>query len=199
MGPALAQPLQAFVQSVLLGMAAGLLYDLLRAFRLKLPRLTSPLDILYCLTVSAAVFLFTLYRAQGQLRLYLWLGVLGGCVLFFTVFSPLLRPVWGFWVDTLAFLLHLAAIPLRGAENLCKKIAGHGKNLFYFIRKCYTIKTTRGNRRLQKGGRRRGKGKKAAKAKIRRQHHHQGPDPGDPGGHRRAAAKPPRSGAGRRG
>ena len=56
MGPALAQPLQAFVQSVLLGMAAGLLYDLLRAFRLKLPRLTSPLDILYCLTVSAAVF-----------------------------------------------------------------------------------------------------------------------------------------------
>ena len=122
MGPALAQPLQAFVQSVLLGMAAGLLYDLLRAFRLKLPRLTSPLDILYCLTVSAAVFLFTLYRAQGQLRLYLWLGVLGGCVLFFSVFSPLLRPVWGFWVDTLAFLLHLAAIPLRGAENLCKKI-----------------------------------------------------------------------------
>ena len=68
MGPALAQPLQAFVQSILLGMAAGLLYDLLRAFRLKLPRLTAPLDILYCVTVSGAVFLFTLYRAQGQLK-----------------------------------------------------------------------------------------------------------------------------------
>ena len=63
----------------------------------------------------------------------------------------------------------------------------------------YIKTSTRGNRRLQKGGRRRGKGKKAAKAKIRRQHYHQGPDPGDPGGHRRAAAKPPRSGAGRRG
>ena len=199
MAPALSQPLLLFCQAILLGMAAALLYDLLRAFRLRLPRLTSALDILYCMAAGLAVFLFMLRRAQGQLRLYLLLGAVGGGVLFFTAFSPFLRPVWDFWVDTLAFLLHLTAIPLRGAENLCKKIGRWGKNLFYFIRKCYTIKTTRGNRRLQKGGRRRGKGKKAAKAKIRRQHHHQGPDPGDPGGHRRAAAKPPRSGAGRRG
>ena len=180
-------------------MAAALLYDLLRAFRLRLRRLTGVLDILYCILAGTAVFLFTLYRARGQMSLLLLLGLAGGAAVFFRFLSRPLQPVWTFWVDTLAFLLHLIAIPLRGMERLCKKIAGHGKNLFYFIRKCYTIKTTRGNRRLQKGGRRRGKGKKAAKAKIRRQHHHQGPDPGDPGGHRRAAAKPPRSGAGRRG
>ncbi|HJB30690.1 MAG TPA: spore cortex biosynthesis protein YabQ [Candidatus Oscillibacter excrementavium] len=199
MGPALAQPLQAFVQSILLGMAAGLLYDLLRAFRLKLPRLTAPLDILYCVTVSGAVFLFTLYRAQGQLRLYLCLGALGGCILFFTVFSPLLRPVWGFWVDTLAFLLHLAAVPLRGAENLCKKIGKHGKNLFYFIRKCYTIKSIKQRGQIYKGGRRHGKGRTAAKAAVQRAHSHKALDPGGPGGHRAAAAQPPQSGPGRPG
>ena len=45
MAPALSQPLLLFCQAILLGMAAALLYDLLRAFRLRLPRLTSALDI----------------------------------------------------------------------------------------------------------------------------------------------------------
>ena len=61
-------------------MAAALLYDLLRAFRLRLPRLTSALDILYCMAAGLAVFLFMLRRAQGQLRLYLLLGAVGGGV-----------------------------------------------------------------------------------------------------------------------
>ena len=152
MAPALSQPLLLFCQAILLGMAAALLYDLLRAFRLRLPRLTSALDILYCMAAGLAVFLFMLRRAQGQLRLYLLLGAVGGGVLFFTAFSPFLRPVWDFWVDTLAFLLHLTAIPLRGAENLCKKIGRWGKNLFYFIRKCYTIKNTKQGFTKEAGG-----------------------------------------------
>ena len=73
MAPALSQPLLLFCQAILLGMAAALLYDLLRAFRLRLPRLTSALDILYCLAAGMAVFLFMLRRAQGQMRLYLLL------------------------------------------------------------------------------------------------------------------------------
>lgn len=67
MAPALSQPLLLFCQAILLGMAAALLYDLLRAFRLRLPRLTSALDILYCMAAGLAVFLFMLRRAQGQL------------------------------------------------------------------------------------------------------------------------------------
>ena len=153
MAPALSQPLLLFCQAILLGMAAALLYDLLRAFRLRLPRLTSALDILYCMAAGLAVFLFMLRRAQGQLRLYLLLGAVGGGVLFFTAFSPFLRPVWDFWVDTLAFLLHLTAIPLRGAENLCKKLAD-GKNLFYFISQMlYNKKSPSTDRRLYKGWR----------------------------------------------
>lgn len=142
MAPALSQPLLLFCQAILLGMAAALLYDLLRAFRLRLPRLTSALDILYCMAAGLAVFLFMLRRRRGSCGCICCWGAVGGGVLFFTAFSPFLRPVWDFWVDTLAFLLHLTAIPLRGAENLCKKIGRWGKNLFYFIRKCYTIKAS---------------------------------------------------------
>ena len=39
MAPALSQPLLLFCQAILLGMAAALLYDLLRAFRLRLPQM----------------------------------------------------------------------------------------------------------------------------------------------------------------
>lgn len=150
MAPALSQPLLLFCQAILLGMAAALLYDLLRAFRLRLPRLTSALDILYCMAAGLAVFLFMLRRAQGQLRLYLLLGAVGGGVLFFTAFSPFLRPVWDFWVDTLAFLLHLTAIPLRGAENLCKKLADGEKSLLFYSQMLYNKKHQARQKALQR-------------------------------------------------
>lgn len=151
MAPALSQPLLLFCQAILLGMAAALLYDLLRAFRLRLPRLTSALDILYCMAAGLAVFLFMLRRAQGQLRLYLLLGAVGGGVLFFTAFSPFLRPVWDFWVDTLAFLLHLTAIPLRGAENLCEKNWQMGKkSLLFYSQMLYNKKHQARQKALQR-------------------------------------------------
>ena len=49
------QQLLAFGWSILLGLAVGLLYDLLRPFRLRLPRLTAVLDLLYCLTVGSVM------------------------------------------------------------------------------------------------------------------------------------------------
>ena len=110
-----------FGQSILLGALLGVLYDLLRAFRLRLPRLTGPLDSLYCLLCAGTVFFFTLYRAQGQLRLFVLAGLAGGVVLFFSLCSAPLRPIWDFWVDTLAFLLHLMSFPLFWAKNFCEK------------------------------------------------------------------------------
>ena len=128
----ISRQLALFGQSVLLGLAAGLLYDLLRAFRLRLPRSTALWDALYCLAVGTGLFFFTLRQAEGLLRGYVVLGALGGAVLFFCLLSSLLRPVWDFWVDTLAFFLRLCALPLQWLKNFCKKVARRGKNLFYF-------------------------------------------------------------------
>ena len=60
--------LLVFGQSILLGFCAGLVYDLLRPFRLRLPRLTGVLDALYCLLTGVAIFLFLLRGAEGELR-----------------------------------------------------------------------------------------------------------------------------------
>ena len=97
------QQLEVFLQSILLGLAIGVAYDLLRPFRLRLPRTAWVLDCGYCLFAAAALFLFCLNRTQGQLRIYTLLGVCGGAALFFSLFSALLRPIWDFWADTLVF------------------------------------------------------------------------------------------------
>ena len=52
MGSPVSAQLLAFGQSILLGLSAGVLYDLLRPFRLRWPRLTGLLDGIYCLTVG---------------------------------------------------------------------------------------------------------------------------------------------------
>ena len=123
MGTPVSDQLMAFGQSILLGLSAGVLYDLLRPFRLRRPRLTGWLDGVYCLAVAAASFLFLLRRADGELRGFLVLGALGGAVLFFCAFSQLLRPVWEFWADTLDCLAHLFSFPLLWVKNFGKKTA----------------------------------------------------------------------------
>ena len=88
-----AQQLLVFGQSILLGLSAGLLYDLLRPFRVRAPRATGWLDGAYCLAVGGAMFLFLLRRGAGQLRGFVILGAVGGAVLYFCAFSEPLRPL----------------------------------------------------------------------------------------------------------
>ena len=151
MGVQAAQQMLVFGQSILLGLSAGLLYDLLRPFRVRAPRFTGVLDGAYCLIVGSVMFLFLLRRGAGQLRGFVLVGALGGAVLFFCAFSELLRPLWAFWADTLAFLWRMLCLPARWARIFCKKILRFGKNLFYFWRKCFTIKKS--GYGLGKGGR----------------------------------------------
>ena len=141
MGSQVSHQLLVFGQSILLGLSAGLLYDLLRPFRVRAPRFTALLDWSYCLAVGGAMFLFLIRRGSGQLRGFILVGAVGGAVLFFCAFSQMLRPVWAFWVDTLAFLARLLCLPLGWTRNFCKKTLRRGKNLFYFWRKCFTIRT----------------------------------------------------------
>ena len=150
MGHQISQQLLSFGQSILLGLSFGVLYDLLRPFRMRSPRFTALLDVVYCLAVGSTCFLFLLRRSNGEIRGFLVLGAAGGAVLFFCAFSPLLRPVWDFWTDTLAFSVYLLSFPLFWAKKFCKKTVQGIKNLFYFIVKCYTIGKSGGIPRAQR-------------------------------------------------
>ena len=125
--------------SVLLGGCAGMVYDLLRALRLRRRSWEKVLDLLYCLLCGAGVFLFVLQAADGVVQLYVVAGCGLGCMLYFTWLSQPLRPVWDLWVALLALLGSWMLLPGKKFWAFLKKIALRGKNLFLFAEKWGTI------------------------------------------------------------
>lgn len=114
MGNYVSEQLLLFLRSIALGAVLGLVYDLLSALRSLGRRLWGGvLDALFCLTAACSVFLFVM-AGDGELRIFIALGILGGAVLFRCLLGGLLRPVWRFWVE-------LALFPAGLAKKLDRK------------------------------------------------------------------------------
>lgn len=149
------EQLAMFLWSVLLGGVLALVYDLFRTVRAELLRrpglaraaLGGALDALYCLLAAASVF-FLFMAGDGELRIFILLGVLGGAVLFFCLLSQLLRPLWSFWLGIFLVPLWVLRKFLRKLHQICKK-------LFSFLKTWFTIICTscrvRWTRRLHEG------------------------------------------------
>ncbi|MBE6908169.1 MAG: hypothetical protein E7474_01000 [Ruminococcaceae bacterium] len=132
--------------SLLLGMALALVYDLLRALRLRRRGrawFTDALDALYCAAMALSGFVFALRIGDGELRLYTVAVAALGAALFFAVFSPLLRPLWDFWARTFFELLRLLKIPIKTIKNFYRNLHKIARRLFLFSRKSFIIGTIR--------------------------------------------------------
>lgn len=117
----ISQQLGLFLRSILLGGVLGLLYDLLRPWRALGGGLWGgALDVLFSLTAGWSVFFFVM-AGDGELRLFILAGVLGGGVLFFCLLSRPLRPVWAFWFGALAAPGRLLWKNLKKFAKFCKK------------------------------------------------------------------------------
>lgn len=134
MGNEIPLQLQQFLRAIVLGGTLALLYDLTRALHILGGKIWgSILDVLVSFSAVSTVFLFVM-AGDGELRLFILLGALGGAVLFFSLLSSSLRPIWTFWVD-------LSLLPLRVAEGLLRKIGYFFKKLFSFLKKRVTLLT----------------------------------------------------------
>ena len=112
MGNYVSEQMLSFLQSIALGAALALVYDLLAALRGLGGRIWGGvLDVLFCLTCAISVFLFVM-AGSGELRVFMVMGIVGGAVLFWCLLGSLLRPVWAFW-------LALALLPARLAAGSC--------------------------------------------------------------------------------
>lgn len=144
MGNYVSEQLILFLQSIALGAVLGLVYDLLGVLRSLGGRiLGGVLDVLFCLTAACSVFLFVM-AGDGELRIFIALGVAGGAVLFWCLLGGLLRPVWRFWLDLVLF-------PARLMKKFLKKCGRIGKKVFSFWRNWFTIKFTTLRRRRSSG------------------------------------------------
>lgn len=132
MGNYVSEQLAAFLRAIALGTVLGLIYDLLGVLRRLGGRLWGgALDAAFCLTAAGSVFLFVM-AGDGEMRLFITLGVLGGAVLFWCLLGRLLRPVWIFWLD-------MALWPAGILQNFLKNIGRKLKKGFSFLRKRFTI------------------------------------------------------------
>lgn len=132
--------LMLFLQSILLGVCLGLLYDLLRALRRRGggPVWLGILDGLYAVAAASSLFFFVM-TGDGELRLFVLAGTIGGAVLHFCLFSGPMAPLWDFWLGILL-------LPWRFLENFIKKLGSICKKLFSFWKRWFTIISTRHRR-----------------------------------------------------
>ena len=132
MGNEIPLQLAQFLRSILLGGTLALCYDLVRAVRSLCGAVWAcVLDVLVSFGAAASVFLFVMAE-DGELRLFILFGVVGGAVLFFSTLSSALRPVWAFWID-------LLLAPLRIGERILEKLVLFFKKGFSFLRKWFTM------------------------------------------------------------
>lgn len=124
-----------FLRSAGLGLCLGLLYDLLGALRRLGGKIWGGiLDAVFCLSAAVSVMFFVL-AGDGELRIFIALGVVGGAVLYWCLLGGILRPVWAFW-------LALVLLPVRLLAKYLKKTGRKGKKVFSFCQNWVTIKFT---------------------------------------------------------
>ena len=79
----------ALFQAILLGLAAGVLYDLFRILRVRVrvPLLGPMLDLLFWLLLTGTLFLWSQWAWGGPVRLYGVTFLFLGGVIYFWLFS----------------------------------------------------------------------------------------------------------------
>lgn len=127
-----------------MGMAAGLLYDLFRILRFRAARrvLSAGLDLLFWVALTAALFSYALVAGNGQLRIFMILGMGIGAFLYFLLLSRFMLRLGYKVADGIALLFRLIRLPMLVILNFLKKTKEKFKNIFLYFAKWYRIKHT---------------------------------------------------------
>lgn len=132
---------QAIWQAILLGLMAGLCYDLFRIFRVRipLPFLGGCLDFLFWIGWTVVLFLWSQWAWGGLVRLYGIALLFTGGVVYFCFLSR-----WLLWLgyriaDMITYFIHILLLPVVLFFALLKKIKKLAKNIFLSQRKWYRI------------------------------------------------------------
>lgn len=128
----IARQLQGLCQAVLLGGVLGVVYDLMRVVRRRLPVpfLGGALDFLFWVGATAALFLFSHRAWDGQIRIYGALFCMLGGGAYFWGISPLVLKIAFLTVDLTAKILGILTLPVRGLARLFKRFEKFAKTSF---------------------------------------------------------------------
>ena len=136
---------QTIAAAFALGVAAVLVYELLRALRVTWRRrgVTHLTDLVYVLVVGWAFLRFALSIGQGELRLYVLPCAALGAFFSWRVLAPIFRPIWRFWLDVAAQVGRWLWQPVRIFLIFCKKVWDLAEKAIAFLKKYSKIKICR--------------------------------------------------------
>lgn len=187
MGFTLGAQTRGFFAALLLGFTLALLYELLRALRLRRGRaLTGALDALYCLALAVLVTRFALGVGGGELRLFMLFSALAGAAGYFAFCARFFRPLWAFWAEVTFEALALAALPFRAAKNFYGKLAKLCKRGFLFSKNRFIIKVYERRARYARRKEAKKEGRRHGGADEKSEKAHQSADDARPSGAARA-------------
>ena len=132
MTPDIARQLQGLCRAVLLGGGLGVLYDLMRIIRrrLPLPLLAGTLDFLFWAAATTALFLFSHESWGGQIRLYGAAFCLLGAAVYFRGISPLVMGALFFLTGLVGRVLGILTFPGRVLGRVFKRFGKFAKTSF---------------------------------------------------------------------
>jgi len=135
-----------FVWAILLGASLGLVYDIMRIIRGRIPKpvLTMLLDGIYWIVCATAAFGFAMGFGGGELKLYSLLAMCGGIIAYFLLLSIYVRSIGFMVLDAILNVLQTLWKPI---QPLRKKISNILIKCFPFVQKYTIIKNNRKKRR----------------------------------------------------
>jgi len=149
----------AFGGAILIGMAVGLGYDLIRIPRayIHIPLLGEALDLLFWLLVTVVLFLYAMTAGDGEVRIFMAIALFGGAVFYFLVLSPWIRRFSALMVSAVTAIWRFITFPLVQVARVFKKMLEILKNIFSSCSKWYKIKRIPGEEEAAAGRERIGK------------------------------------------
>ena len=129
--------LAVLCRALLLGGSLGLVYDLMRVVRRRvpLPGLGGVLDFSFWVLATAALFRFSHEAWAGQVRLYGAVFCFLGGTAYFWGLSPPLLAVFLRVADICSFALRILLFPLRAVRKILSGIGKNAKKTLFFQEK----------------------------------------------------------------
>ena len=142
MAVSVADQARALLGAIGLGAAAGLMYDLFRVLRVRIPlRWLGPvLDLVFWLCCTITFFLWSVDSVGGLVRIYTAIAALSGAWCYFALLSSHLLPICYRLATIFTKAMGVILLPLTTIRRLGKNISEICKNLFHSRKEWFTIR-----------------------------------------------------------
>ena len=142
MAVSVADQARALLGAIGLGAAAGLMYDLFRVLRVRIPlRWLGPvLDLVFWLCCTITFFLWSVDSVGGLVRIYTAIAALSGAWCYFALLSSHLLPICYRLATIFTKDMGVILLPLTTIRRLGKNFSEICKNLFHSRKEWFTIR-----------------------------------------------------------